>query len=57
MPENMQIIIYHIQREFPDFTGRITFDMLQGEVGATEKTEKKRYVVKKSHSPEYSNTK
>ena len=47
MIENMQIIICAAEQSFPSFTGRIVIDMFQGEVGTTEKTEKKRYALKK----------
>lgn len=47
MTENVHIIKIEIERIFKDFTGRIVFDMFQGEVGAIEKTEKKRFPLKK----------
>ena len=34
------------EKEFPSFTGRIILDMIHGQVGSTEKTEKERYDVK-----------
>jgi hypothetical protein len=46
MPENMIKLKLVIEQEFPNFTGRIVFDLYQGEVGSTEKIEKKRYALK-----------
>lgn len=49
MTDNMIIMKTIAEKQFPDFTGRIIIDMFQGEVGSTEKTEKKRYALKKKH--------
>lgn len=46
MNDNLLIIKQIIEKNLPNFTGRIVLDMLQGEVGAIEKTEKKRYALK-----------
>lgn len=52
MPENMIKLKLAIEQEFPNFTGRIVFDLYQGEVGSTEKTEKNRYALKKKINKE-----
>lgn len=53
MTDNMLILIQSAKKAFPNFTGRIVIDMFQGDVGSTEKTEKKRYEISKKSTSSF----
>lgn len=50
MPDNLDNLKMFIEKEFPNFTGRIVLDMYEGQLGATERTSKKRYALKNKPS-------